>query len=158
SFPPTSPDASRAVPRTAANRFGVDYRLEAGRLGPPVAPIIDIHAHVGGRAAPKLYDQARAGDGVVRTYWMTQLAACGVVLDPLGESVRFIAFPTFSQPDRGRAFREDFLTTIETFHRDYGSRMLKLWASPRLRDIVPGLKEQGFGATDIAEVDSQWRV
>ena len=47
-------NASRAVPPserkppTASNRLGLDYRAEAKRLGPPVVPIIDAHAHING--------------------------------------------------------------------------------------------------------------
>ena len=36
--------------------------------------------------------------------------------------------------------------------------MLKLWGSPRLRDLLPGTKESAWGATDLIEIDSLWRV
>ncbi len=34
----------------------------------------------------------------------------------------------------------------------------KLWASPRLRDLIPQLGSQAFGATDLGEIDSTWRI
>ncbi len=142
----------------AANRYGWDYRRAAGALGPPVAPIVDAHAHLAGVEPCKVYDQVRKLFGVTMTYSMTQLAQCAPVRDLLGESVRFIAFPSFAQADRYAAFREGYIATIESFKRDFNSGMLKLWGSPRLRDLIPQLRDQPFGATDIAEIDSHWRI
>ena len=89
---------------------------------------------------------------------MTQLPMVDQVRDRLGDSVRFIAFPTFSSTDRAGAFRAGYLEAIEQFHSKYGSRMLKLWASPRLRDLIPEFADLPYGQTDIAEVDAPWRV
>jgi hypothetical protein len=142
----------------ASNRYGWDYRRAAEALGPPVVPIIDAHAHLMGAQTCHIYDDVRKAFGVERTYSMTQLRLCEVVRDTLGDSVRFIAFPSFAEPDRYAAFREGYVRTIEAFRRDFGSGMLKLWASPRLRDVIPEIKNQAFGATDVAEVDSHWRI
>lgn len=145
----------------ASNRYGWDYRRAAAApwgLGPPVVPIVDVHAHLAGLESCKVYDEVRRLFGVQRTYTMTQLALCAPVRDLLGESVRFIAFPSFGQPDRYAAFREGYIKVIESFRKDFGSGMLKLWASPRLRDIIPELKDQPYGATEIAEIDSPWRI
>ncbi|HMN39442.1 MAG TPA: amidohydrolase family protein [Phycisphaerales bacterium] len=142
----------------ASNRYGWDYGRAGAALGPPCVPIIDAHAHLAGAEACRVYDRVRRLFGVERTYTMTQLAQAPVVRDTLGDSARFIAFPSFGEPDRYAAFRAGYIQTIEAFHRDYGSRMLKLWASPRLRDLIPELADQGFGATDLAEVDSHWRI
>jgi hypothetical protein len=142
----------------AANRYGWDYRRAAGALGPPAAPIVDAHSHLAGVEPCRVYDQVRKLFGVTLTYSMTQLAQCAPVRDLLGESVRFIAFPSFGQPDRYAAFREGYIKTIESFKRDFGSGMLKLWGSPRLRDLIPELKDKPFGTTDLAEIDSHWRV
>ncbi len=142
---------------TAANRFGVDYRLEAARLPAPPAPIIDIHTHVMGKAAA-IYDQARRIFGVSRTYSMTQIHLADATRELLGDSVRFIAFPSFSDADRGRAFRDGYLDVIKQFHARFNARMLKLWCSPRLREILPDIAATPYGATDVAEVDAPWRV
>lgn len=137
---------------TPANRLGLDYRAEAARLGAPIAPIIDAHAHVGGAVACRIHLEAARLYGVRRTYSMTQLAQAPAVRDALGDEVRFIAIPSWSDPDRSRTMREAYLEAIERFHADFGSRMLKIWSSPRLRDFVPD------GATDLWEIDSPWRV
>jgi len=142
----------------ASNRYGWDYRRAAAALGAPVVPIIDAHAHLAGAESCKVYAEIRRLFGVTQTYSMTQLAMCPPVRDLLGDSVRFIAFPSFAEPDRYAAFREGFVKTIEAFRRDYGSGMLKLWASPRLRDLIPELKSLPYGATDLAEIDSTWRI
>lgn len=134
------------------NRFGVNYRDEAARLGPPVVPITDIHAHIHGVGASKIYEEARRLFGVHLTYTMTQYQEWGIVRDTLGDSVRFIAFPSFRDPDKSRIHRDGFLTVIERARHEYGARMLKLWSSPKLREIVPD------GATDVWEIDSEWRI
>lgn len=151
----TNPSGS--APR-AANVPGLEYAREAERLGAPVVPIVDIHSHIMGASAAKVYDQARRMFGVVRTYSMTQHAYAGAVRDALGDSVRFIAFPSFMDPDKNRSHRAGYIETIEKFRHEFGSRMLKIWSSPRLRDIVPDLAGKGWEATDLAEVDSAWRV
>src|SRR5690606_11853987 len=108
---------------TAANRFGLDYRLEAERMGPPVVPIVDIHTHIHGREATRIYDEARRLYGVARTYSMTQLAAASEVRDLLGDSVRFIAIPNWSDADRVNAHGAGYIRTIERFRSEFGSRV-----------------------------------
>lgn len=143
---------------SAANRYGWDYRTLAGRLGKPVVPIVDAHTHIGGAEASAIYDGVRRLFGVRMTYSMTQLPGVPVVRDLLGESIRFIAFPTWGDPDKNRGHRAGYLETIEKFRTQHDSRMLKLWGSPRLRDVVPDTQALGWGATDLIEIDSPWRV
>lgn len=147
-------DGPASPPRgviSANNRLGLDYRTEARRLGPPVTPIIDAHAHIAGPAAAAIYDDARRAFGVTLTYSMTQLPQAGPVRDALGDTVRFIAFPTWNGADRSRTHRDDYPRVIESFRRDFDARILKLWAAPRLRDLVPD------GRDDLWEIDSPWR-
>ncbi len=146
------------------NRLGLDWVAEAARLGPPPAggasghEIIDAHTHIHGPNAATIYDRARRLFGVTRTYSMTQLPMAAPVRDALGDSIRFITMPVWSDPDKETAHRGGYLRTIERFHAEFGSRMIKLWASPRLRDIVPSLKGQAFGTTDLAEIDAPERI
>ncbi len=142
----------------ASNRYAWDYRRAAAALGPPVCPIIDAHAHLNGVATCGVYDQVRALFGIERTYTMTQLHNCEPVRQAMGNSVRFIAFPSFFSPSRYQAFRDGYIRVIEEFRSRYDARMLKLWASPRLREIIPEIADKPFGATDLAEVDAPWRV
>ncbi|MGD9690847.1 MAG: amidohydrolase family protein [Phycisphaerales bacterium] len=145
---------------SAHNTLSLDFRAEAGRLGPPVVPIIDAHSHIHGAEASRLYDRARKLFGVTRTYSMTQLAMAPRVAESLGESIRFIAIPSWAESDRHASHGRGYLKTIERFHAELGSRMLKLWASPRLRDLVPEFAAPGgaFGATDLVEIDSPARI
>lgn len=143
--------AAAAGRRSANNRFGWDYRAEAARLGPPVCPITDIHSHIAGAGAARVYDEARRAFGVSLTYSMTPLPQAGAVRDALGDTVRFIAVPTWGDPDRQRVYRQGFIDAIETFRRDFGSRILKLWAAPRIHDFL------GADAVDAKAIDSPWR-
>lgn len=147
---------------SAANRFGWDYRIKAaelGRSGERVSiPVIDAHAHIAGATATRIYDDVRRSFDVVKTYSMTQIGQAPAVRDLLGESIRFIAFPTWADPDRNRVHRQGYVETIERFRKEFDSRMLKLWGSPRLRDVVPDVAGLGWGATDLIEIDSPWRV
>lgn len=138
-------------PRSANNRLGLDYSAEARRLGPPPVPIIDVHAHISGAGAARVYDEVRRLYGVRLTYTMTQLPMAPAVRDALGETIRFIAFPSWSDPDKHRAHRDGFLEAIATFRRDFGARILKIWSSPRMRDVA------GENGVDLAAIDSPWR-
>ena len=138
-----------------ANRLGIDYLAAADRMTGPGAryagPVIDAHTHIHGAQACRIYDRVRRRFGVVLTYSMTQLPLAAEVRDALGDSIRFIAMPTFMSGDKNDNHRAGYLRDIEAFGRDFGARMMKVWASPRLRDILPG------GATDVADIDSPWR-
>src|ERR1043165_4268086 len=87
------------------------------------------------------------------TYSMTPLPFMEPVIEVLGKTVKFIAIPTWGDPDRARAWREGLLENIEIFHARYGSRMMKIWNSPSLRDRFPG-----DSGADLVELDSPWRV
>ncbi len=143
--------ATGAALVSANNRLGLDYRAEAARLGPPATPIIDVHSHIVGGNAAKVYDEARRVYGVTETYTMTPLPQAAAVRDALGDGVRFIAVPTWGDPDKQRAYRQGFIEGIETFRRDYGSRILKLWAAPRINDFLAG------DFADVRAIDSPWR-
>jgi hypothetical protein len=139
--------------RTAANRFGLDYRREAEALRAPPVPIVDIHAHISGRGAAPIYAEVARAFGVERVFTMVRLPDAPIVREKLGNMAEFIAFPDFRQEDRRRSFTEDFLRDIEVFRHEYGARIVKIWNAPRIRDFFPG--EAG---RDLVELDSPWRV
>jgi hypothetical protein len=138
---------------SAANRLGLDYRAEAARLGPPAVPMIDVHTHIAGAGATRIYDEVRRLYGVRLTYSMTQLPLAPAVRDILGDTIRFIAVPTWSDPDKHRVHRQGFLDNLERFRHEFNSPIMKIWSSPRLRELAPG-----DAGTDLVEVDSPWRV
>ena len=120
---------------TAANRLGLDYRAEAKRLGSPVVPIIDGHAHINGERAAKVYKEVCELYGIERVYSQTQLAQADVVKEVLGDRVRFVAIPEYMHKDRKWAHTEGFLENLEDWHAR-GARMVKFWGAPRLRDYA----------------------
>lgn len=145
----TAPGPARPV--SAANRFGLDYAAEAARFAP--MPLIDIHAHINGEGAARVYERAARLYGVKLTYSQTDPAGVDAVKAVLGDRVRFVAVASFRDPDRARAWREGFLENIEVFARRHGSRMVKFWSAPRLREMFPG--ESG---ADLVAPDSPWRI
>jgi len=134
------------------NLAALDYRTEAAAfLAPPAGGVIDAHAHLMGAQAPRLYARAAALFGVTLTYTMTQLHMVEPVHEALGDAVRFIAFPTWADPNPGVTHREGYLRVIEEFRRRHASRVLKVWAAPRLRELIPD-------GADCWDVESPWRV
>ncbi len=148
--PGTAVHASRTP--TPANRLGLDYAREAQRLGPPPAPITDIHTHINGRRAAELFDRVRRLFGVERVFSMTPLPHAAEVKTILGETVEFIAVPDFRARDRVWAFTEGRLEAIQAFH-EMGSRIAKFWAAPRAVDYAEEAGEPG-----LLRLDSSWSL
>ncbi len=140
-------------PASLNNLPGMDYRAQAAAFRAFGRPIIDAHSHIVGGAAARIYDEARRLYGVGLTYSMTPMPYVEPVREVLGDTVRFIAIPTWGDPDKDRAWRAGFLENIEVFHARHGARIMKLWNSPSLRDRFPG-----NAGTDLVELDSPWRV
>jgi hypothetical protein len=113
-----------------SNLRGLDYRAEAAGLGPPATPIIDVHTHINGHRAPLVYKQVREAFGVTMTYSMSNLDYVDSVRAALGDTVRFIAMPRFTAPDRIHAFTQGFLDDLKVWH-GLGCRMCKWWTAPR---------------------------
>ncbi len=132
---------------TPANRLGLDYRAEAERLGPPPAPMIDVHSHINGTRASAIYAQARAAYGMTRTISMTQINEVENVRATLGDSIEFIAVPSYHEPTADNILGDGFLRTIEEFHA-LGSRMVKFWVAPRSIDFAEELGAPGRNALD----------
>lgn len=137
----------------AANLLGLDYRSEALRLGAPVVPIIDIHSHIAGGRATKIYAEAARLYGVSLTYSMTPLAQADTVREIMGDRVRFIAIPNWASGDPARAYRQGLIEDIKAFRERFDARILKFWNAPRWRDRAAGPEWD-----DVRELDSPWRV
>ena len=137
--------------RSAANRLGLDY--EAHGLGRPPTAIIDAHAHINGSTAVKVYQHVARLYGVKLTYSQTQLAQAPAIKEALGDAVRFIAIPSYMDPDPAFAHRQGMLDNIRAFHDEFGARIVKFWSSPRFRDYFPGNE-----GADLVALDSPWRI
>jgi predicted TIM-barrel fold metal-dependent hydrolase len=140
--------------RTAANRFGVDYVLEAQRLGKPVCPIIDAHAHINGERAAQVYKHVCDLYGVERVYSQTQLAQADAVKAVMGDRISFVAIPEYMHEDKLHAFTDGFVENLDDWHAR-GARMVKFWGAPRLRDYVETLD---VDPSDLLGFDSKWRL
>lgn len=140
--------------RTAANRFGVDYVLEAKRLGAPVCPIIDAHAHINGERAAQVYKRVCDLYGVERVYSQTQLAQADAVKAVMGDRISFVAIPEYMHSDKLWAFTEGFVENLDEWHAR-GARMVKFWGAPRLRDYVETLD---VDPGELLGFDSKWRL
>lgn len=145
----TAPTSTRQP--SAANRLGIDYRAEASRFAP--IPLIDIHAHINGAGAARVYKDAAALYGVQLTYSQTDPSQADAVKEVMGDRIRFVAVASFRDPDKARAWREGFLENIQLFAAKYKSKMVKFWSAPRLREMFPA--EQG---ADLVNIDSPWRI
>lgn len=149
--PPPADPVLRA--RLAANRFGLDYRAQAKRLGLPVVPIVDAHVHVNGPQSARIFLDACDAFGIERVYSQTPLHAHDAVREVMGERARYIAIPNYASDDIGYAMRQGFLDQLSDWH-ERGARCVKLWSAPRLRDYV---EKAGVDPAEIVAVDAPWR-
>ncbi|MGP1308932.1 MAG: hypothetical protein ACTS27_01895 [Phycisphaerales bacterium] len=148
--PTTTP--GRPASPTAANRFRLDYRAEADRLGPPPCPILDVHSHINGDRASAIYREARDRYGVTTTWSMSRIEEAPVVRKNLGDTVRFIAVPNFMSDDRVRAHTDGYLEDIRRWHGEFGARIVKFWCAPRGVDYADEV-----GQPDMLRLDGPWR-
>ncbi|MHC5022529.1 MAG: amidohydrolase family protein [Planctomycetota bacterium] len=136
-----------------ASRLDLSYEQEARRLGPPPAPIIDVHTHLGGLAAARIYQRAATLYGVELTYSMSPLEQAEAIRDLLDGRVRFIAVPNYwAQEDRHHHMTDGFLARIEAYHA-IGSRIAKFWAAPRSIDYA-----EEMGDPDCMRLDAPHRI
>lgn len=150
----SSPGSTAGTGRAgSSNKLALDYRKEAALFPSASRPIIDAHSHVVGRDAAKVYTDAARAFGTRLTYSMTPLPLVAPVREAMGGTVRFIAIQTWMDPDRNNAHRQGYIDAMATFAREHGSRMMKIWSAPRLREMFPG-----DSGADLVEIDSPWRI
>ena len=126
-----------------ANRFGLDYTMEAEALGPPITPIIDVHSHINGTDAAWLYKRTAKLYGISLTYSMTHLEQVETVREILGDRIRFIAVPDYRADDKRHAFGEGYIERLKAY-REHGVRMAKFWAAPRATDYAIELGDPSY--------------
>lgn len=126
-----------------SNLSGLDYRLEAARLGPPVVPIVDAHTHINGREACEVFREAMDLYGVDRVWSMTMLDEVEMVRDRLDGRLEPIAVPDFRAADRRDAHGPGYLRRIERY-RELGARIVKFWSAPRIVDLAEQAGADGF--------------
>jgi hypothetical protein len=124
-----------------ANRLGLDYRAEAGRLPYDAAraPIIDCHTHIRDLEAARLYFAVADWFGVEKVWSMTQLEEVDAIREVFGPRIDFIAVPNYFSDDWEHVMGADFLRRIEGFAAK-GVRVCKFWAAPRGLDHTPHMR------------------
>jgi hypothetical protein len=149
--PAPSAVSSRPTP-TPANRLGLDYEAEASRMPAPV-PIIDVHSHINGLEAAKVYRRAARAYGVRWTYTMTKLEEVEPIAEILEGRARFIAVPDFwAEKDREHHMGRGYVDRIGAYHAR-GARIAKFWAAPRGRDYA-----EEMGKPEFMRLDAPHRI
>ncbi|MEM6854661.1 MAG: amidohydrolase family protein [Planctomycetota bacterium] len=118
-----------------ANTLGLDYRALAAEL-PYTGPILDVHTHVGTPEAAKLFLEVADLFGVERTYTMTGLDNARRLHPEFGERIKFICVPDYMKRETPGTFTTQWLKDIESFRKEFGSKVIKFWCAPRGRDFA----------------------
>jgi hypothetical protein len=126
---------SESKTASPANRFGLDYEAEAERLGPPPVPITDVHTHIGGAEAAKIYKRAADLYGILRIYSMTHIEQVETMRDIFGERIRFIAVPDYRAEDKRHSLGRGYIDRIHRY-AEHGVKIAKFWAAPRATDYA----------------------
>jgi hypothetical protein len=114
-----------------SNRLKLNYQDEATKFRQLPAGIIDIHSHIQGALAAKIYLSAADHYGVKLTYSMTPVKDLETVKSTLGDRIRFIAIPSFNSGDPFDVFGADFIRDLKVFKK-YGAKIAKFWNAPRI--------------------------
>jgi hypothetical protein len=116
-----------------SNRLNLDYVALASKFKKFSSPIIDVHSHIHGKEASKIYRDSARLYGVGLTYSMTQIEEAQSMRDSLGSSLQFITMPSFSETNKLFAHGKGYLDRIADF-RKLGARVVKFWNAPRIYD------------------------
>lgn len=132
-----------------SNRFGVDYAIEAKAFPRLAYPIIDVHSHINGANAAKVYQKAAELYGIGLTYSMTQMEDVPLMRDLFGDRIRFIAVPRWNGPpdQKKHDMGAGYIKRIEQYHA-LGCRIVKFWAAPRSIDIAKTIGDPGYMRLD----------
>jgi hypothetical protein len=126
---------TKPVTINPSNRFGLDYAAEAASFPKLPYPIIDVHSHINGVDAGRLYLQAARLYGVGLTYSMSMLEQVPAMREIFGDTIRFIAVPNWGGVDKKHEMGAGFIDRIKGFHQA-GCRIVKFWAAPRSVDMA----------------------
>lgn len=136
---PAYSPSTQLAPPSPENRLGLLYRHEAGRL-PWRGPIFDVHTHINGIEAARLFFDVADAFGVQRVWTMCQLEEVDAMQAEFGDRLSFIAVPNYATGrTKADTFTTDWLRRIEKF-AEKGAKLAKFWAAPRGRDFHPDLQ------------------
>jgi len=133
---------------TAANRLGLDYEAESTRMPPIEGGIIDVHTHIGGTEAARIFLEVAEQYGISLVYSMTHLEEVETVSEILGDRLRLIAVPGVStDDDRLLQVSGNFIERLQEYHA-HGCRIVKFWVAPRTVDLATEMGMPGALALD----------
>ncbi|MBX3372684.1 MAG: hypothetical protein KF817_02530 [Phycisphaeraceae bacterium] len=138
---------------TAANRHGLDYAAEASAF--PVVPggIVDVHTHVNGVDAARIFRRVCDLYGITHVCSMTRLEDAPQVTAAMEGRLTLIAVPDYWRTDdRSYHLGPGFLPRIEAYAA-LGAPLVKFWVAPRARDLA-----RDAGDPDLARLDAPSRL
>ena len=139
-----------AKPINPSNLRGLDYERESQIMPSPPCPIIDVHTHINGADAARLYRRAAELYGIELTYSMTALEQVPAMRQIFGERMRFIAVPNWYGEDKRYEMGPGFIARIEKYHA-LGCRIAKFWAAPRSVEIGQKINDPYFMRLDAPD-------
>ena len=126
------------VPLADHNRLGLNYRAQASLL-PWGDDIWDVHTHIQGVEAAKVYFEVAKIYGITKTWSMSNLRIFDELKETYGDRLEFIAVPDFmNYANNPNVFTSDWLKDIEIYAAK-GVKICKFWCSPRARDFNEAL-------------------
>lgn len=146
------PPPPAALHDAPSNRLGLDYLAEAPAFPGLGYGIVDIHSHINGMEAARLWAPIARAYGIERTFSMTRLEEVPAMRELLGDAIEFIAVPDWHATDKRAAHGGDYLRRIEGY-REAGCRIVKFWNAPRFIDF--GLDA---GDRDLLALDGSTRL
>ena len=151
---PPPPDTLHDAP---SNRLGLDYLAEAPAFPSLGYGIVDIHSHINGIEAARLWAPIARDYGIERTFSMTRLEEIPAMRELLGDAIEFIAVPDWHAPDKRAAHGADYLRRIEGYHAT-GCSIVKFWNAPRFIDFGLDAGDRDLLALDGATRLEQMRL
>ena len=140
-------------PLNASNRFGLDYAAEASSFGKAPQPIIDVHSHINGKEASRIYKSVCDLYGIERIYSMSKFEQIDTLREVLGDRIQFIAVPNYwAEENKKHHMTDGFLKRIEEFH-EQGARIVKFWVAPRSIDLAAEM-----GDPNLLKLDSPAKI
>lgn len=121
--------------KNSSNLFNFDFENEGTKFKPLGFPIIDIHSHINGTAAVRLFEKAAKAYSITRVYSMTHLEEAQNVKNELGDLIQFIAMHDFNSADKVYNFGKGYTERIKGYHK-LGAKIAKLWTAPRLYEFT----------------------
>ncbi|RME59949.1 MAG: hypothetical protein D6780_04260 [Candidatus Dadabacteria bacterium] len=119
--------------KNSSNLLGINYK-DAVKDFSEKFSLIDIHTHINGKEAAKLFWETAKLYGVSHVVSMTHLEELPAIKEALEGKVTFIAIPNWRAKDKSFHFKNEYLQRVKSYYQN-GAKIIKFWAAPRAKDI-----------------------